>query len=231
MTDYLKQFIDRATDVPLQLRRRLALIRDLDEKAVALHREVDEHCKRLLAEKGQQSNKKQRVANAEDPAPPYDVELALKRLLGLADEKVNIANQIYDFMDKHINQLDSDLQQLDMEIESDRRELGLEDEETACGKLGLEVPKAGDTKKKRGRRKEETAAAAAALAPIEIEPAYCICNKPSAGQMVGCDNPDCTIEWFHFECVGLKADPVGKWFCPICRGERKPGKKQGKKAA
>lgn len=44
-------------------------------------------------------------------------------------------------MDKHINQLDSDLQQLDMEIEADRRELGLEEDETACGKLGLDLPK------------------------------------------------------------------------------------------
>ncbi|GLI67405.1 hypothetical protein VaNZ11_011594 [Volvox africanus] len=238
MADYLKQFIDRATDVPMQLRRRLALIRDLDEKAVTLHRELDDHCKRMLAEKGLQSSKKQKVAIANDSAQTYDVESALKRLLGLADEKVNIANQIYDFMDKHINQLDSDLRQLDVEIETDRRELGLEDDETACEKLGLEVPKgahppavarASEPKKKRGRRKDETAGTAASLAPIENEPAYCICNKPSAGQMVGCDNPDCTIEWFHFECVGLKADPVGKWFCPICRGEQKLGKKQGKK--
>jgi hypothetical protein len=53
MTDYLKRFIDRAADVPLQLRRRLALIRDLDEKAVALQREIDEHVrKRALESKG-----------------------------------------------------------------------------------------------------------------------------------------------------------------------------------
>jgi hypothetical protein len=88
MTDYLKQFIDRATDVPMQLRRRLALIRDLNEKAEALHREIDEHSKRVLAEKGQHANKKQKVDTTEGAHPPYDVESALKRLLGLADEKV-----------------------------------------------------------------------------------------------------------------------------------------------
>ncbi|GLC41542.1 hypothetical protein PLESTM_001212900 [Pleodorina starrii] len=227
MTDYLKEFIDRATDVPMQLRRRLALIRDLDEKAVTLHREIDEHCMRILTEKDQQPLKKQKLAGgAEDTSPPYDVESVLKRLVGLADEKVNIANQIYDFMDKHINQLDADLQTLDAEIETDRQKLGLEDDETACEKLGLDVPK--------GAHPPAVARAgtpAPAPVPIENEPAYCICNKPSAGQMVGCDNPDCTIEWFHFECVGLKAEPVGKWFCPICRGEQKPGKKQGKKVA
>ncbi|GFR52478.1 hypothetical protein Agub_g15048 [Astrephomene gubernaculifera] len=237
MADYLKHFIDRATDVPMQLRRRLALIRDLDEKSGALHREIDGNCKRLLAEKAQQPNKRQKV-DGEDSPQAYDVESALKRLLGLADEKVNIANQIYDFMDKHINQLDSELQQLDAEIEADRQELGLEEEETACGKLGLDVPKganppalgrAPEQKKKRGRRKEEAAVAEPVLQEAtENEPAYCICNKPSAGQMVGCDHPDCTIEWFHFECMGLKATPVGQWYCPICRGD-KPNKKQGKK--
>eukprot|EP00753_Platysulcus_tardus_P017716 PLAT6467.1.p1 GENE.PLAT6467.1~~PLAT6467.1.p1 ORF type:complete len:290 (+),score=93.82 PLAT6467.1:85-870(+) len=34
------------------------------------------------------------------------------------------------------------------------------------------------------------------------EPLYCICRKVSYGAMVGCDNDDCPIEWFHFECVG-----------------------------
>ena len=27
----------------------------------------------------------------------------------------------------------------------------------------------------------------------------------SNGNMVGCDNEDCKIEWFHYECVGLVA--------------------------
>ncbi|KAI3647862.1 hypothetical protein MP228_008083 [Amoeboaphelidium protococcarum] len=49
------------------------------------------------------------------------------------------------------------------------------------------------------------------------EPTYCICNKVSYGLMVGCDSPDCEVEWFHYECVGLTSPPVGKWYCPGCR--------------
>jgi len=30
------------------------------------------------------------------------------------------------------------------------------------------------------------------------EPRYCICNQVSYGEMVGCDNGDCPIEWFHY---------------------------------
>ncbi|MEQ2230023.1 Inhibitor of growth protein 3 [Ilyodon furcidens] len=32
------------------------------------------------------------------------------------------------------------------------------------------------------------------------EPRYCICNQVSYGEMVGCDNTDCPIEWFHYGC-------------------------------
>ncbi|XP_064794602.1 inhibitor of growth protein 3-like [Oncorhynchus masou masou] len=48
------------------------------------------------------------------------------------------------------------------------------------------------------------------------EPRYCICNQVSYGEMVGCDNQDCPIEWFHYGCVGLTEAPKGKWYCPQC---------------
>jgi hypothetical protein len=48
------------------------------------------------------------------------------------------------------------------------------------------------------------------------EPTYCICQQVSYGEMIGCDNPDCQIEWFHFGCIKLVAKPKGKWYCPKC---------------
>ncbi|GCB74891.1 hypothetical protein scyTo_0020834, partial [Scyliorhinus torazame] len=53
------------------------------------------------------------------------------------------------------------------------------------------------------------------------EPTYCLCHQVSYGEMIGCDNPDCPIEWFHFACVDLATKPKGKWFCPRCIQERK----------
>jgi inhibitor of growth protein 3 len=52
--------------------------------------------------------------------------------------------------------------------------------------------------------------------PDPNEPRYCICNDVSYGDMVGCDNEDCPIEWFHYGCVGLTQAPRGKWYCPQC---------------
>ena len=49
---------------------------------------------------------------------------------------------------------------------------------------------------------------------------YCVCHSVSYGNMVACDNDDCPNEWFHWSCVGVSREPVGKWFCPDCRRGR-----------
>ena len=48
------------------------------------------------------------------------------------------------------------------------------------------------------------------------EPTYCLCQQVSYGEMIGCDNQDCPIEWFHFPCMALTVKPKGKWYCPKC---------------
>eukprot|EP00020_Sapocribrum_chincoteaguense_P012292 CAMPEP_0170732528 /NCGR_PEP_ID=MMETSP0437-20130122/1604_1 /TAXON_ID=0 /ORGANISM="Sexangularia sp." /LENGTH=300 /DNA_ID=CAMNT_0011070779 /DNA_START=55 /DNA_END=957 /DNA_ORIENTATION=+ len=54
--------------------------------------------------------------------------------------------------------------------------------------------------------------------PVDpAEPRYCLCNRVSFGEMVGCDNPSCPTEWFHFVCVGVTEKPKGKWYCAQCR--------------
>jgi hypothetical protein len=47
---------------------------------------------------------------------------------------------------------------------------------------------------------------------------YCVCQLPydDVSEMIICDAPDCCIEWFHFECVGIMVPPEEKWYCPEC---------------
>lgn len=58
---------------------------------------------------------------------------------------------------------------------------------------------------------------------------WCFCGEASYGDMVCCDNEhvslanpqnniylQCTIQWFHYECIGMTATPKGKWYCPRC---------------
>ena len=37
---------------------------------------------------------------------------------------------------------------------------------------------------------------------------YCYCRWPSYCEMVGCDNPTCTMEWFHFDCLKSDSTPT-----------------------
>lgn len=75
--------------------------------------------------------------------------------------------------------------------ESAASEAGTEDEEMS-GVGGAEEDESDDTK-------------------------YCFCQRVSFGDMVACDNDNCQYQWFHWECVGIKEEPVGDWLCPDCR--------------
>lgn len=62
-----------------------------------------------------------------------------------------------------------------------------------------------------------------------IQQLYCYCRGPEEGSMIGCDNPDCKIEWFHVSCLKLISIPKGKWYCPNCQKLLKSLKGKGKK--
>ncbi|XP_016377668.1 inhibitor of growth protein 1-like isoform X1 [Sinocyclocheilus rhinocerous] len=74
-------------------------------------------------------------------------------------------------------------------------------------------------KKKRSKSKQDREPSPTDLPIDPNEPTYCLCEQVSYGEMIGCDNDECTIEWFHFSCVGLHHKPKGKWYCPKCRGD------------
>ena len=62
------------------------------------------------------------------------------------------------------------------------------------------------------------------------EPVYCYCKGPEEGEMIACDNGDCSIEWFHLDCLKIKSAPKGKWYCPDCR-KLQQFMKKGKKGS
>jgi len=45
---------------------------------------------------------------------------------------------------------------------------------------------------------------------------WCLCKGKEDGKMIACDNSNCSIEWFHYACVGIKQKPKGTWYCPQC---------------
>ena len=63
---------------------------------------------------------------------------------------------------------------------------------------------------------------------LRFEPVYCLCKEVAYGDMVECADESCVNEWFHYECMGLKTAPEGKWMCPECT-QRKQLKKEERK--
>jgi hypothetical protein len=57
---------------------------------------------------------------------------------------------------------------------------------------------------------------AATTATLQL---YCYCKQPEdiTEEWIGCDNPLCTIEWFHLRCLKMLSTPKGQWYCPDCR--------------
>ncbi|CDZ97835.1 inhibitor of growth protein amino-terminal histone-binding protein [Phaffia rhodozyma] len=56
---------------------------------------------------------------------------------------------------------------------------------------------------------------------------YCYCKQKSHGEMVGCDNEKCAIEWFHMRCVNLTSPLPESWFCPTCVAQGADRKRKG----
>ncbi|CAN0447878.1 unnamed protein product, partial [Phaeothamnion confervicola] len=111
----------------------------------------------------------------------------------ISDEKQWLAQESYDLLDAHIRRLDDDAKRIDADYI----------------RRGLMLPPP-----KRQRRVSPEDVAEMPVDPNE--PLYCTCRRIAFGQMVGCDQPGCETEWFHFGCVGVTRQPTGAWICPGC---------------
>eukprot|EP01089_Gocevia_fonbrunei_P011915 TRINITY_DN2668_c0_g1_i2.p1 TRINITY_DN2668_c0_g1~~TRINITY_DN2668_c0_g1_i2.p1 ORF type:complete len:201 (-),score=44.91 TRINITY_DN2668_c0_g1_i2:99-701(-) len=154
------------------------------------------------------------------------VRAQFKKATTYGEKKVSLALQTYELVDKHIRKLDTDLKRFEEDLakEAAKGKANAAARKPVKRKSKALKPAAVQEKKSRKRPLEPTPKPPEPVArPVEgdmpihpDEPTYCVCHRVSFGQMVGCDNQDCPIEWFHFECVGLTSSPKGKWYCSEC---------------
>jgi len=210
MTTYLENYLTSINNLPVEIRRNLTLIRDLDVKSQAIISDIEGLCDSYV-------NKVHTLLSSDQ------IEEALHNLqncVNLSEEKVKIAGQTYQMVDKHIRRLDRDLEKYKHELDQIKQEQQVQ-------------LKSKGKKSKAPKRKSTDGTLIAGTEPnIDInpevpidpnEPVYCFCQKVFYGVMVGCDNPDCPIEWFHLGCVGLTEPPQKtKWYCPRCREKFAP---------
>ncbi|KFV45014.1 Inhibitor of growth protein 5, partial [Tyto alba] len=179
------------------------------------------------------------------------IQSAYSKCKEYSDDKVQLAMQTYEMVDKHIRRLDADLARFEADLKDKLEGSDFESPGSRSLKKGRsQKDKRGSrgrgrrifTKEKETQRRVRHTQSssgdfgltppefsASSLHPSDVldmpvdpnEPTYCLCHQVSYGEMIGCDNPDCPIEWFHFACVDLTTKPKGKWFCPRCVQERK----------
>jgi len=232
---YLEQYLESIESLPYDLQRNFSLQRDLDQRAHDLLDDIDKLCEEYIS-------KVRELPPSERKEFFTKIEGAFQKSREYGDDKVQLAVQTYEMVDKHIRRLDSDLTRFEEELKQQRHEeraQGAAEEETRKRKHD----KSEGLRKKRRQKKElvedealspskSTTSATPLITmatdmnvldmPVDPnEPTYCLCHQVSYGEMIGCDNNDCLIEWFHFGCVGLTTKPKGKWYCPKCFGERK----------
>eukprot|EP00794_Sanderia_malayensis_P015163 gene15163-16722_t len=229
---YLEHYLDSIENLPYELQRNFTLLRDLDQRAHDLLTEIDKICDDY-------------VTNIRGLTPPEKrdylekIDTAFKKSREYGDDKVQLAIQTYEMVDRHIRKLDSDLTRFENELKQ-QRQLQVEEPEVPAKKekgkkRKSEKVESGKKKRKSKNVLEEAPLPVSATPLITMatdmnvldmpvdpnEPTYCLCHQVSYGEMIGCDNLDCPIEWFHFGCVGLSSKPKGKWFCPKCSQDKK----------
>ncbi|XP_037960047.1 inhibitor of growth protein 5-like [Teleopsis dalmanni] len=272
---YLENYLDGLESLPTELERNFKLMRKLDDRAQTAMKSIDSHAKEFMQKLSYNSSS---MNEDERKERLLDIQSLFSKAKEYSDDKVQLAIQTYELVDKQIRRLDNDLARFEGEIQEKAVSVGSKSEEvilkksrkkTAEAKLagkkrrsssiegeittntsgisaglagahGSKKKKQKNNSEKEVRRKaikkindmddsEKESGHTATTHPSDVidmpvdpnEPTYCLCHQVSYGEMIGCDNPDCPIEWFHFACVGLTTKPKGKWFCPKCSQDRK----------
>ncbi|KAK2967881.1 hypothetical protein RJ640_009951 [Escallonia rubra] len=226
---FLEDFRANLESLPNILRRKYALLRDLDKSLQGIQQQNEQRCEQEIEEikRGLKSGN----AMPDSSLVRFSDEALdeQKHAIRIADEKVALAVQAYDLVDAHVQQLDQYLKKFDEELRRERDSGASTVSPAPTLDSNIKSGKSGESGRG-GRKKTRLAAAGTTAAnpsmdldlPVDPnEPTYCFCNQVSFGEMVACDNPDCKIEWFHFSCVGLKEQPKGKWYCADCSGMQK----------
>ncbi|KAL8559573.1 hypothetical protein ACOMHN_018736 [Nucella lapillus] len=244
---YLEHYLDTIESLPDDLQRNVTLLRELDIQSRELLQEIEQNCETLLdgsCLEGTTVWRKNQVLT----------QRALARCQDSGDEKLQLLSNINEHIENRSRLLDQYRENLEpgskkepekeeppprkepknvepvekVEKQGTKRQRRAKASEVVQEETKEEKEKTTGTKKKKKRKMMKKEGS-----PIDVpidpnEPTYCLCNNISYGEMIGCDNLNCEIEWYHFPCVQLTTKPKGKWYCPNCRGDKPNLKKPDK---
>lgn len=139
---YLSNFISSGLEhLPIELQRNFTLMRDLDARAQGLMKDIDKLADDYLKNMKKESPEKKKeqlthIQNLFNKAKEY------------GDDKVQLAIQTYELVDKHIRRLDSDLARFEAEIQDKALNSSRAQEENNASKKGRKKLKEKEKRKK-----------------------------------------------------------------------------------
>uniref|UniRef100_A0A8D1WE50 Inhibitor of growth family member 5 n=1 Tax=Sus scrofa TaxID=9823 RepID=A0A8D1WE50_PIG len=201
---YLEHYLDSIENLPCELQRNFQLMRELDQRTEDKKAEID-----ILAA--------EYIATVKTLSPDQRVEhlqkiqSAYSKCKEYSDDKVQLAMQTYEMVDKHIRRLDADLARFEADLKdkmegSDfessggrglKKGRGQKEKRGSRGR-GRRTSEEDTPKKKKHKGGSEFSDTVLSVHPSDVldmpvdpnEPTYCLCHQVSYGEMIGCDNPD-----------------------------------------
>ena len=107
---YLENFLESIEHFPKELQRNFSLMRDLDQRTQDTLREIDENVKdyKKSVSSLTQDERKKRLSKIDE---------LYQKAKEYSDDKVQLAMQMYEMVDKHIRRLDNDLGRFEQELQ------------------------------------------------------------------------------------------------------------------
>jgi inhibitor of growth protein 4 len=107
---YLEHYLDSLEHLPIELQRNFTLMRDLDSRAQGLMQNIDSLADNYL--------RNQKTVTPDDKKEQLDkIQSLFNKAKEYGDDKVQLAIQTYELVDKHIRRLDNDLARFESEIQ------------------------------------------------------------------------------------------------------------------
>ncbi|KAI4896848.1 hypothetical protein NFI96_016910, partial [Prochilodus magdalenae] len=212
-------------NLPCELQRNFTLMRELDNRTEEKKGEIDKLAEEYISNvrnlaSEQRMEHLQKIQNAYSKCKEY------------SDDKVQLAMQTYEMVDKHIRRLDADLARFENELKEkldvggyespDSRALkkgggrGLKEKRGPKGR-GRKCSDDDSPRKKKMKNSPEFSESLLPVHPSDVldmpvdpnEPTYCLCHQVSYGEMIGCDNPDDLLFLSpHVSLLGLVSNRV-----------------------
>lgn len=137
-------------NLPTELQRNFHMMRDLDQRAQDVMRNIDQLSDEYLVTVKNLSPEKRSESMSR-------IQKMFNRAKEFSDDKVQLAIQTYELVDKHIRRLDSDLAKFEAEIKEKALNTTKKEEETSTKKKGRKKKgeEKGSKKRKGGESDEE----------------------------------------------------------------------------